>query len=233
MYDLADGMLWFLAFVFSTTLHEASHAWAALRLGDSTAYDGGQVTLDPIPHMRREPFGMLVVPLLSYFAGGWMMGWASAPYNLEWAQRYPKRSAYMALAGPMANLFLVVISAILIRAGLMLELFYPPDTIDHATLVLATQDGTATILAAFLNVFFSLNLVLFLFNLIPIPPLDGSSIIALFMSEERASRYLDMVRNPTFSLFGIFIAWNVFGSLYHPLRMVCVNLLYTGIQRYV
>src|SRR6266852_7405402 len=109
---LVDGILWYVVFLFSTTLHEASHALTAFRLGDRTAYEGGQVTLDPIPHMKREPIGTIVVPIISYAVGGWMIGWASVPYNFQWALTYPKRAAKMALAGPAANLLLVVLSAV-------------------------------------------------------------------------------------------------------------------------
>src|SRR5256885_2129501 len=114
-FSLFDGAAWYVVFLFSTTVHEASHAFTALRLGDDTAYRGGQVTLDPTPHIRREPFGMVLVPLLSYFFGGWMIGWASAPYDQQWALRYPKRSGLMALAGPAANLILVIVAAFLMR----------------------------------------------------------------------------------------------------------------------
>ena len=78
---LALGLGWYVVFVFSVTCHEAAHAFAAMKLGDKTAYHGGQVTLDPTPHVRRSPFGMVVVPILSFLLGGWMIGWASAPYD--------------------------------------------------------------------------------------------------------------------------------------------------------
>ena len=62
-FDFATGFVWFSAFLFSTTVHEAMHAFAAWRLGDPTAYHGGQVSLHPVPHIEREPIGMLVLPL--------------------------------------------------------------------------------------------------------------------------------------------------------------------------
>src|SRR5437588_6666691 len=95
---LALGLTWFLVFLFSTTLHEAGHALAAYRLGDPTAYHGGQVSLSPLPHIRREPVGMLIVPLVSFALsrGSWMMGWASAPYDPDWAHHHPRRAAIMA-----------------------------------------------------------------------------------------------------------------------------------------
>ena len=95
---LPDLFIWFAAFLFSFTAHEAAHAWAAMKGGDLTAYHGGQVTLNPLPHIERSPIGMVAVPLVSYFLGGWMIGWASAPYDAGWARIYPRRAAWMAAA---------------------------------------------------------------------------------------------------------------------------------------
>lgn len=97
--DIGLGAIWYIVFLFSTTCHEAAHALAAKIGGDLTAFEGGQVTLNPIPHIRRSPFGMVVVPIISFLFGGWMIGWASAPYDPAWQRRYPRRSAWMALAG--------------------------------------------------------------------------------------------------------------------------------------
>ena len=97
--EFALGVVWYVVFLLSTTCHEAAHAWVSLRGGDPTASHGGQVSLNPIPHIRREPFGMVLFPWLSFFAGGWMMGWASAPYDIRWAYTYPRKSGAMALAG--------------------------------------------------------------------------------------------------------------------------------------
>ena len=70
---LVLGLVWYVVFLFSTTCHEAAHALAAKLGGDLTAFHGGQVSIDPVPHIRREPFGMVVFPILSYVVGGWMM----------------------------------------------------------------------------------------------------------------------------------------------------------------
>jgi hypothetical protein len=115
---IIDGLFWFLAFLFSTTVHEAAHAYAALRGGDKTAYEGGQVSLSPIPHIRREPIGMLVVPLLTAFTQGWAIGWASAPFDARWAERYPRRAALMAAAGPAGNFSIAIVAWIALRIGL-------------------------------------------------------------------------------------------------------------------
>jgi Zn-dependent protease len=111
MDHLMVGVMWYVIFLFATTLHETAHAWAALRLGDATAYRGGQVSLEPWPHIRREPVGMVLLPVVSFLATGWPLGWASAPYERDWADRWPRRAALMALAGPTANLLLVVVGS--------------------------------------------------------------------------------------------------------------------------
>lgn len=138
---LVEGLTWFVVFLFSTTLHEAGHALAAWKLGDSTAYEGGQVSLNPLPHIRREPLGMVLVPLLSFAMSHWMMGWASAPYDPLWAHRYPKRAALMAAAGPAANLLLVLVAGLLIRAGIWSGTFYPPDSANFTAVTAAVVDG--------------------------------------------------------------------------------------------
>jgi hypothetical protein len=117
------GVIWYIVFLFSTTCHEGAHALAAKLGGDNTAFAGGQVTLNPLPHIRRELFGLVLVPIVSYFLAGWMIGWASAPYDPAWQERYPRRAALMALAGPSANLALVIASAIAIRIGLAVHAF--------------------------------------------------------------------------------------------------------------
>jgi Zn-dependent protease len=228
--SLFDGMAWYVVFLFSTTVHEASHALVALRLGDDTAHRGGQVTLDPTPHIRREPIGMVAVPLLSYFLGGWMIGWASAPYDPHWAERYPKRAGMMAMAGPASNLALLLIAAILIRLGIAFGLFVAPASVDFDHVVSATSGGIPFLLATLLSFAFSLNLLLFLFNLLPFPPLDGSSIPFLFLSEKGADTYWQLLRHPGINLFGIFIAWKIFGAIYPPVHLFAINLLYPGLH---
>src|SRR5499427_6812021 len=115
---IAEGFIWFVAFLFSTTVHEAMHALVAWKGGDPTAYHGGQVSLSPIPHIRREPVGMLIVPLLTALTQGWAMGWASAPYDPVWAERHPRRAAVMAAAGPVGNFMVAIAAFVVIKIGL-------------------------------------------------------------------------------------------------------------------
>src|SRR5262250_3885884 len=98
---LVFGFIWYMAFLFSTTCHEASHALVAKLGGDDTAARGGQVTLNPMPHIRREPWGMVLFPLASVILSGGtsLFGWASAPFDPDWERRFPRKSAIMAMAG--------------------------------------------------------------------------------------------------------------------------------------
>jgi Zn-dependent protease len=218
--------VWYVAFLLSLTCHEAAHAWLAKKAGDLTAYEAGQVTLNPIPHMRREPIGTIVAPLITFFANGFMLGWASAPYDPHWRERYPKRAAWMALAGPAANFVLVILCVVAIRAGILLGAFSVPETVAFSHMVSATGPGLAEGLAQFLSILFSLNLMLGAFNLLPLPPLDGATAIGLLVSDSIALRIARFTRNPMFSLLGILVAWQVFGKLAGPIFRVGAALLY-------
>jgi Zn-dependent protease len=193
--ELLLGFLYYMVFLFSTTCHEAAHALIAKRGGDSTAEIGGQVSLNPIPHIMRSPFGMVVMPLVGFFfLGRSMIGWASAPYDPLWERRYPKRAAWMALAGPAANFSLMLLAAIALRTGTTLGFFQ-----NHS------DNSTVTLISTVLMITFLLNLLLGIFNLLPVPPLDGSTAIMLFMSESGAQKYLDWLRGNTFALAGILV----------------------------
>jgi Zn-dependent protease len=226
--QLIEGLFWYFAFILSVVVHEASHALAALRLGDPTAHRGGQVTLNPVPHMKREPVGTIVVPIISFLLGGWMFGWASAPYDRDWAGRHPKRSGLMALAGPAANLVMVLLAAALIRAGVYFGRFYSPDTVNFSHITASYSDGTWEALAAMVSIVFTLNLILLVFNLLPVPPLDGSGIVPLFLPRDRALRYMEFLDRSPMLFIGIIVAWNVFDYIFDPVHLAAINLLYPG-----
>jgi len=225
---LAKLPLWLAAFLLSLTCHEAAHALAGKLGGDSTA--AAQVTLDPLPHIRREPFGALVVPILSFFlqGGGWMIGWASAPYDPTWASRHPRRAAGMAAAGPAANFALALLAALAMRIGIATGYFtLPAGSLTLETLVVA-PDGVAQGLGLFLSVLFSINLILGCFNLIPLPPLDGYAIVPLVMNDRMRDKWFGLFSGGG-ALMGLIIAWVLFDRMMPPVFRTAISLLYTGI----
>ncbi len=214
---LALGFIWYVAFLFSTTCHEAAHALVAKIGGDETASSGGQVTLNPVPHIQREPWGMVVIPILSFLVAHSMIGWASAPFDPNWERRHPRRSAWMALAGPAANYSLMLLAVLGVHLGLSHNwLHYDPVTHrpDFATNIL--------------NAFFFLNLLLGTFNLLPVPPLDGSTVIMLFMGEEQARRYLDWLRGNSYAMLGLLLAIVTFRYIYSPIENFALRLFFPG-----
>ena len=225
---IALGVIWYIVFLFSTTCHEAAHALAAKLGGDLTAFHGGQVTLNPFPHMRREPIGTVVAPILSYVFSQWMIGWASAPYDPLWQQRFPRRAAWMALAGPAANFALMLSAGAAIRVGLALGYFRTPDiaAVNFTRVVESTQSGDASFAATFLSVLLVLNLLLGTFNLIPVPPLDGNTGITLLMKERMAVKFLDWTHQGGFGLLGLVVAWALFGKIFLYIFELAFALLY-------
>jgi Zn-dependent protease len=224
---LIAGVVWYVVFLLSTTCHEASHAWAAQFGGDLTAFHGGQVSLDPIPHIRREPFGMVIFPLLTYATGGWMMGWASAPYDPLWSERFPRRAAWMSLAGPGANFSLVILAAIVIHIGIWTGFFRSPESVGFMHVVEPAAAGVASGAATFVSLLFSLNLLLGTFNLIPVPPLDGFGVLGLLVSEDLARRIQHLGRAlGSFSIIGLLLVWQVFGGIFQPVFSFALRALY-------
>ena len=209
---LTIGFIYYVVFLFSTTCHEAAHALVAKWGGDSTAALNGQVTLNPVPHIRREPWGMVIIPLIAFLFMGQMIGWASAPFDPTWERRYPKRAALMALAGPATNFILMFIGAVGLRTLAYLQL--PGEGIGFLVVTLFAM--------------FNLNLLLGTFNLLPLAPLDGSAGVMLFMSESTAQRYLDWLRESSYARLGLLVGLLAFRYLYGPIEAIANNILLRG-----
>jgi len=223
---LALAPLWYVAFLFQLVCHEAAHAFVAKWGGDDTAARGGQASLNPLPHIQREILGTVVVPIISFALRGWMIGWGSAPFDPFWMGRHPHRAALMALAGPAANFLLAILTAIAIHIGLGIGAFAVPEYATFSQIVLPAGGEGSEIAASFLSIFFSLNLVLMSFNLLPVPPLDGATAIGLLMSEAQALRLYEFMRQPMMSMMGLLVAWQFFGQIFSPVFGFAVGLLY-------
>lgn len=154
--------VWALPILFAITVHEVAHGWVAKKLGDPTAMMLGRLTLNPIKHI--DPIGTIVVPVALLLLGGFIFGWAK-PVPVTWENlKNPKRDmALVAIAGPLANLMMAILWALVMKLGFVLG-----GSFDFLVWPLIYMGGAGI----------SINIVLMLLNLLPIPPLDGGRVLA-------------------------------------------------------
>lgn len=162
--------------MFSAVLHEIAHGWVALKCGDHTAKNAGRLTLNPAKHL--DPFGSIALPIIMGIVGGPIFAFAKpVPYNPR-NLRHPRRDEVLvALAGPACNLLQACVGALVIRLA-----FAPVLAITPTGAYLTTDSEVVYWLLQVVDSYVYVNLSLMLFNLIPLPPLDGSSIISPFLS---------------------------------------------------
>ena len=192
--------------IFSIVVHEVAHAWQARREGDQTAEKLGRITLNPVPHV--DPIGSLVVPLLLYFGNtGFLFGWAKpVPVDPRNYRDYRWGDVRVSLAGIVSNLALATLftmmAALLAASGLS-----------------SAAVGQLLGSAAFYGI--QINLLLAIFNLIPIPPLDGSHVVFHMLPPRLAIRYQAMGRYGILVLMAmLFLVPEVFGVLMAPVELL-------------
>jgi Zn-dependent protease len=166
-----DIIITLVILIFSAIVHEVSHGLMAERLGDDTAREQGRITLNPIPHI--DPYASVLLPAMLLFLHSPVIFGAAKPVPVNFSNLRPRKlgMALVSLAGPFSNFALAVICAVVIRFGLANSIAYP------------------ILLQAIV-----INLVLGTFNLIPIPPLDGSKIIAAFLPDRLMYTILSLER---------------------------------------
>lgn len=226
---LQDIVLLYGVLLISLTVHEAAHAWLAMLGGDRTAYTGGQVSLNPIPHVRREPFGTVVLPLLVLFGsnGAWCMGFASTPIDARWAYDHPRRAALMSLAGPASNFLLAALAWLglyaLVATGLADAVPTMHGSGHHSAIraipgVRGDELTPDLVFAAgrILTTFVLLNILLGIFNLFPWPPLDGSGILEGLFPRQLRGFYGYIRSNPLLIILGMLGIWRLLPGVFWP-----------------
>ncbi|ABF42859.1 peptidase M50 [Candidatus Koribacter versatilis Ellin345] len=212
-FNPAEIFFQMVAFLFAISLHEAAHAWTADRCGDPTAKMLGRITLNPLRHI--DPIGSLVLPIIGLISHIGFIGWARpTPVEPRNFRRPVRDDILVTLAGPASNLFLVIVFGFLLKG---LVIFARTHQIPESMEPLLYLSEAVVFI----------NILLFVFNLLPIPPLDGSHVVRHFLSPD-AQRVYDRVG--TYGLMLFFIAswyFNILGVLIHPLNVAFQRIFLT------
>lgn len=172
---------------YSIIIHEVSHAFAAFALGDDSAQRAGRLSFNPKKHI--DPFGTVILPLILYFSAGFIYGYAKpVPFNPYNFRNLKRDSGLTALAGPASNILIAIVLSVIFH--LM---------------------GSMPVLQHVLWYVIFLNLLLAFFNLIPVPPLDGSKVLGIFLTDEAYFKWTAQERKGMIYLFAFIIISNLLG----------------------
>ncbi|HEV2765075.1 MAG TPA: site-2 protease family protein [Pyrinomonadaceae bacterium] len=222
-YDIGEFILYMVALVFSLSLHEAGHAWMSSRFGDDLARSQGRISLNPVTHV--DPIGTLLFPAIAFFTHAPLLGWARpTPVNpLAWREKR-KANIWVSAAGVIGNFIIAFVAALALRAlyeagvaGFVRGEFVPA----------ASDSGLAAGALKLLQTFFVMNVVLGVFNLIPIPPLDGSKIIGSLLPESFESA-VEAVEQYGFILLIVALVTGVFNAVFNFVLPIAFYLLFIG-----
>jgi len=195
--------VWALPVIFAITVHELAHGLAASKLGDQSAKMLGRLTLNPIKHI--DPIGSIVVPVVLLVLGGFVFGWAKAvPINANNFKSPRKDMAWVAVAGPASNLVMAIAWAFILKLGMLLQVSTP-------------EVGQFLVYSGIAGV--SINLVLLILNLLPIPPLDGSHVVSAFLPKQLAWQFDRIGAYGFFILVGLMLT-----GILAPIMMGPYNL---------
>jgi Zn-dependent protease len=211
--DFAQVFLFFLVLVFSLTVHEAAHAWTADRLGDPTARFLGRVSLNPAVHV--DPIGTILFPLIAIATNLPIIGWAKpVPVDIlklrdNWRQKFMA----IAAAGPASNLVIATIASVLLR------ILQPGDVEPDAAFEISTPIGTL------LENTVSMNVLLAVFNLVPVPPLDGGNVLSGLLRGEAANMFERLRPYGFLILYALMFTGTLFTIIAPPARFLLSWLL--------
>jgi Zn-dependent protease len=201
-FNIANFVTQLAVILFAISFHESAHAWVALQFGDTTARDLGRISLNPIRHI--DLFGSVILPIVLYFFSGLLFGYAKpTPVRLDQTRNPRLANLAVSAAGPLSNFLLAVI-------GLIVLLPFR-----HATAGAALAQSVLTPLLNITVTFIFVNVSLGVFNLIPLPPLDGSGVLASLLGE-RARIFFAQIAPFGFLILIVLSRTGIFGLVFNP-----------------
>ena len=208
--DISFLFVSFAVLLFSLSVHEAAHAWTASRLGDPTARLMGRVSLNPLVHI--DPVGTVLLPLVAYATGAPIIGWARpGPVNIDRLRRRRRDFVRVAAAGPLSNVLIAGLASVALR------LLPEPS-------LAAGQVQVGEPLTAIASAAFQLNLLLAVFNLVPVPPLDGGNIVGGLLRGPLSRRFDALRPWGVFILYGLMLS-GMLGKIIGPPYFLLARLL--------
>jgi Zn-dependent protease len=210
-----------IAFLFAISVHESAHAWTANRCGDPTARMLGRITLNPIKHI--DLFGTVILPLIAMLTHFPVIGWAKpTPVNPRNFKNLVLDDILTSVAGPVSN-FIVATSATILLAAIAVIATNGRMIVQGALTGFAVGNSVLVPVSLLLYAFLQINVLLAVFNLIPVPPLDGSHVLRHFLSENVRRVY------DTVGMFGlmalVFFGGNFLMALIRPVLLFYVSIL--------
>jgi Zn-dependent protease len=223
-HKVVDFAIQLVVILFSISFHESAHAWSALQFGDTTARDQGRISLNPIRHI--DPIGSIVVPLMLYIFSGMIFGAAKpTPVNLANTRNPRLANLVVSAAGPVSNFLLAAIGIVLLR---LIGLVQPQAMSDLNAALHRTSfaPGAVAPLAYLLFFFVLVNVSLGVFNLLPIPPLDGSGVLVSLLPGLRA--LYAAIAPLGFLILILLISTPVLGKIFLPIQIAVWRLVFGG-----
>jgi Zn-dependent protease len=227
-HKVVDFAIQLAVILFAISFHESAHAWTALRLGDTTARDLGRISLNPIRHL--DPFGSVLMPLMLYFFSGGRFIFAAAkptPVDLRNTKDPRRANLLVSAAGPLSNFLLAAVGILLLR---LIRATSPQSMLDLADALQGNRfaSGALAPIAYLLFRFVIVNVSLAVFNLLPIPPLDGSGVVVSLVGAPAARLYATIAPFG-FMILLLLIATPFLGWVFSPFGNLAIRLIFGGL----